>query len=107
MVYYFGCEGITESFTSKFSIFFIIIGIGVNINIIYLMIELRVTADKLGSTILIIITASMIISKFASVAAYSEVPLPFFAGISMFVIALTFSQFLPAPIKDDQYLESK
>ena len=57
MVYYFGCEGITESFTSKFSIFFIIIGIGVNINIIYLMIELRVTADKLGSTIVIIITA--------------------------------------------------
>jgi len=53
------------------------------------MIELRVSANKLGSSIVIVITSAMIVSTFASAAGYSDMPVPFFAGFSMFLVALT------------------
>ena len=95
LVYYWGCEGVSGSFTSLCAIFFIILGVGACINIIYLMIELRVSANKLGSSIVIVITSAMIVSTFASAAGYSDMPVPFFAGFSMFLVALTSAQFLP------------
>lgn len=87
MVYYWLCEGITGSIASLIAIYCIMLGIGSCINIIYLMIELRVTADRLGSSIVIVITSAMVVSSLASYVAFSPMPLPFIAAVSLSIVA--------------------
>ena len=87
LVYYWLCEGITGSIASLVAIYCIMLGTGSCINIIYLMIELRVTADKLGSSIVIVITSAMIVSSLASYVSFSPMPLPFIAAVSLSIVA--------------------
>jgi hypothetical protein len=98
LVYYWLCEGVTGSIASLIAIYCIMLGIGSCINIIYLMIELRVTADKLGSSIVVVITSAMVCSSLASYVAFAQMPVPFIAALSLSIISFTGNQFLPPPL---------
>lgn len=70
--FYFVCGGQSGSIASLISIFLTVLGCGSNINIIYLMIELRIPTEKLGSTIVVVITGSVFYTTGASFVAYSD-----------------------------------
>jgi len=53
-----------------FSLFWNVLGAGGAITIVYIMIELRMPPDKLGSAIVIIITISVFYSSFSPFIAY-------------------------------------
>lgn len=96
-VFYFLCGGQFGSTLSLVTIFVQVLGCGSTINITYLLIELRVPAAKLGSSIVVVVTAAMFVSTFASFAAYSAQPVPFVIGLFMSVVSMGAILMLPEP----------
>ena len=70
-IYYFVGGGETGGIISLLAIYGTMLGVGSNINIVYIMIELRVPPEKLGASIVVVITGSVLYSTFASMAGYS------------------------------------
>ena len=96
-VFYFICDGKSGTVLSLLAIFGTVLGVGSCINIVYLMIEQRVPSEKLGSSIVVVITGSMLYSSLSSTAAYSPQPVPFLTGMSMFLVGIVMCQMLPKP----------
>ena len=71
-IYFFVCGGITDGPLSLIMYFLGTLGCGSNINIMYLMIELRVPPEKLGSSIVVIFTGAVFFNTFSSNIAYSD-----------------------------------
>ena len=95
VAFYFLCGGESGSIMSLVLIFGTVLGIGSCINIVYLLIEQRVPSEKLGSTIVVVITGSVLFSSLSPAVAYAAQPVPIITGVSLFVIGLILTQTLP------------
>ena len=95
VAFYFLCGGESGSIMSLVLIFGMVLGIGSCINIVYLLIEQRVPSEKLGSTIVVVITGSILFSSLSPAVAYAAQPVPIITGVSLFVIGLIMTQTLP------------
>ncbi len=87
-IFYFVGGGESGGIISLIAIYGTMLGIGSNINIVYIMIELRVPPAKLGQAIVVVITGSVVYSTFASIPGYSTQPIPFLTGVIMVGISL-------------------
>lgn len=101
-VYYFVCGGITDGPLSLVMFFLGTFGTGSNINIMYLMIELRVPAEKLGSSIVVVFTGAVFFNTFSANVAYADQPIPYITQLSMLSVAIFAAYMLPASIKNAQ-----
>jgi predicted tellurium resistance membrane protein TerC len=79
------------------SIFGSVVGVGSGVNIVYIMIEHRVPVQKLGASIVLVISASIFVSTFAPYAAFAQEPVPFILGITVCVIGIVLAKILPGP----------
>lgn len=98
MIFFFVCGGQTGSLLSVICIFTMMIGIGAMYCVSYLMVELRVSADKLGSAMNLVFTVAPFLGCFAVNIAYTAQPVPFLTIMALLGSSLTMYQVLPAPI---------
>lgn len=96
-VFYFICGGQTGGLLAVFSVFSYCVGLGAAYCILYLMINLRVPAEKVGSSLVVVITTAYTVSIAASVIAYLPQPWPFISSVLLSAIAGVTSYFLPTP----------
>jgi hypothetical protein len=61
----------------------------------YIMIELRMPPDKLGSAIVIVVTVSVFYSSFSPFIAFYPQPIPYLIGTTIMIIAMVLTFFLP------------
>lgn len=96
-VFYFVCGGQTDSTLAVVCMYTGCLGIGACYSIVYLMIELRVPSEKLGSSIVIVFTVSILVASLTTIVGFLPQPWPFISGSAMMGIALVTCQLLPVP----------
>lgn len=99
-IYFFICDAKTDGPLSILMFFLGTFGCGSNINIMYLMIELRVPAEKLGSSIVVVFTGAVFINTFSASVAYAAQPVPYITQTVMLSVAIFAASMLPPSIKD-------
>jgi hypothetical protein len=70
-------------------------GFGSALNIVFIMIELRMPTDRLGSSMVIVVTSAVFYSSLASYVAYLPQPIPYLVGTSIVLTAMALTLILP------------
>jgi hypothetical protein len=76
-------------------LFFSVLGIGGIVNTNYLLLELRVPPEKLGASMVILLTICMFVSSVAPQLSYLSSPIPFLCTIIFLLIISAADYFLP------------
>lgn len=87
-VFYFICGGQTGGLLAVMSVYCYCVGLGASYCILYLLIQLRVPAEKVGSSLVVVITTAYTVSIAASVIAYLPQPVPFISTVVLSSIAV-------------------
>jgi hypothetical protein len=78
-----------------FALFLGVYGASGMVNVIYLLIELRVPPDALGSSVVIVITAAVFVASLTPFVAYSGQPYPIISQIICITIGIVSTLLLP------------
>lgn len=101
-VYYVVCGGVTDGPLSLVMFFLGTFGVGSNTNIMYLMMELRIPAEKLGSVIVVVFTGAVFIATFSPNIAYTDQPVPYITQVIMISVSVSAVSMLPPSLKNTQ-----
>lgn len=71
-----------------FGLFCSVFGSGGAINIVFILVESRVPTERLGSTIVIVVTTAVFYSSLSPFVAYVSQPIPYLLGCTIIVIAV-------------------
>ena len=82
-------------FPAYLALFLGVYGASGMVNLVYLMIELRVPPEALGSSVVIVITAAVFFASLTPFVAYSGQPLPIITQVTCLFFGIVSTLLLP------------
>lgn len=91
LIFFFVCGGVHGSFLATCCVFGIVMGVGLQYCIFYLLIGSRVPPEKLGSSLCLIFTLGHLFATLATYVSYLPQPVPFVSTMICLLITLVLS----------------